>query len=113
MGGTHPIHFLILLSYFFGQLFSQVYKFARCTCQSSAFFLLLLAISFLYSLGPGKQDVNNASEISQNKSHIPYKHEQVKKKIISMVESSFAVPLQKATIPNSCLTRNNGQINTE
>ena len=74
-------------------------------------FVLLSAVSYLDSREPGKQDVNNASEISQNKSHIPYRHVLVKR-IISMVESSFAVPLQRATISNSYSTGNNGQINT-
>ena len=80
------------------------------------FFPLLLAVSSLYSHEPGKQDDNNVSEISQNNFHIPYRHVLVKK-IISMreyetVESSFSVPLQRATIPNSYSTRNNGQMNT-
>ena len=74
-------------------------------------FVLLSAVSYLDSREPGKQDVNNASEISQNKSHIPYRHVLVKR-IISMVESSFAVPLQRAKIPNSYSTRNSRQINT-
>ena len=74
-------------------------------------FVLLSAVSYLDSREPGKQDINNASEISQNKSHIPYRHVLVKK-IISMVKSSFAVPLQRAKIPNSHSTRNKGQINT-
>ena len=58
-------------------------------------FVLLSAVSYLDSREPGKQDVNNALEISQNNSHIPYRHVLVKK-IISMVESSFSVPLQRA-----------------
>ena len=73
--------------------------------------VLLSAVSYLDPRDPGKQDINNASEISQNKSHIPYRHVLVKKKN-SMVESNFSVPLQRATISNSYSTRNKGQINT-
>ena len=72
---------------------------------------LFVLLSYIDSREPGKQDINNASEISQNKSHIPHRHVLVKK-IISMVKSSFAVPLQRATISNSHSTRNKGQINT-
>ena len=73
------------------------------------FFLSLLAVSDYDSHEPGKHDVNNASEISQNNSHIPYRHVGVKK--IS-IEGSFAVPLQRATIPNSSSIRNKGKIKT-
>ena len=78
--GGH-IHVFILLFLLCGQLFTGV--------------VLLSAVSYLDSREPGKQDVNNALEISQNNSHIPYRHVLVKK-IISMVESSFSVPLQRA-----------------
>lgn len=50
--------------------------------------------------------------MGQNNSHVPYKHVRVKKKIINMVKSSFAVPLQRATIPNSSSMRNNEKIKT-